>query len=328
MVKLSYNKLYFFIIIVFYFSFLFFYDFTQSRDFNNYADWYSLSVENEIGSSFTIKDPMFYIVSRVSNFFSFGVIGLVVFYVLVSAWAKMKLLSVLNFSVSMLTLFFVFYFCKFFILLEGTQFRAAVAIPLATLGVIYYLHGHKKKALLAFACSSLFHLSVIIICFCFLVSIILSKYKRKSVFLSFYMVFLCAILFKFDVSVLLGLPLFGERVSDYVNGNYEVTTLSLLNSYLIFKVILLMVIFSSYSLANDQRVFIFGSLSFFGMLLFAFFRDVDSLAIRLHELFSLFDALLFSYAVGAFKKESKILYILASFPVLVVFINSSLAILH
>ncbi|MCO4206304.1 EpsG family protein, partial [Aeromonas taiwanensis] len=144
----------------------------------------------------------------------------------------------------------------------------------------------------------------------------------------FYIVFLCAILFKFDVSVLLGLPLFGERVSDYVNGNYEVTTLSLLNSYLIFKVILLMVIFSSYSLANDQRVFIFGSLSFFGMLLFAFFRDVDSLAIRLHELFSLFDALLFSYAVGAFKKESKILYILASFPVLVVFINSSLAILH
>ncbi|WP_220775197.1 EpsG family protein, partial [Shewanella glacialipiscicola] len=146
MIKSAYNKGCFLIIIIFYLLFVLFYDFAQSRDFINYADWYAFSVSSGIDNIFLYKDPMFVVFSKFSHFFGFGMIGLLVFYVLISAWAKIKLLSVLNASMLVLTLFFVFYFCRFLFLLEGTQFRAAVAIPLASLGVIYYLEGSKNKA--------------------------------------------------------------------------------------------------------------------------------------------------------------------------------------
>ncbi|MCL1085197.1 EpsG family protein [Shewanella glacialipiscicola] len=328
MIKSAYNKGCFLIIIIFYLLFVLFYDFAQSRDFINYADWYAFSVSSGIDNIFLYKDPMFVVFSKFSHFFGFGMIGLLVFYVLISAWAKIKLLSVLNASMLVLTLFFVFYFCRFLFLLEGTQFRAAVAIPLASLGVIYYLEGSKNKASLLWVSALLFHLSSFIICIFFFLSLILSRKTRVLSFFLYVALFLFAIFFSFDISIVVTLPLVGERLSDYLNGNYIVTSLSLFNSYLIFKVVMIFVFFSKASVVKDKKMFIFGSLSYFGMLLFVFFRDVDSIALRLHELFSLFDALVFSYSIYSFKNKSKLLYIIAALPVLIVFLNSSLAILN
>ncbi|WP_308445846.1 EpsG family protein, partial [Shewanella glacialipiscicola] len=152
------------------------------------------------------------------------------------------------------------------------------------------------------------------ICIFFFLSLILSRKTRVLSFFLYVALFLFAIFFSFDISIVVTLPLVGERLSDYLNGNYIVTSLSLFNSYLIFKVVMIFVFFSKASVVKDKKMFIFGSLSYFGMLLFVFFRDVDSIALRLHELFSLFDALVFSYSIYSFKNKSKLLYIIAALP--------------
>ena len=328
MAKLAHNNIYFFLIVIIYSIFIFSYDFTQSRDFDNYTDWYYFTVENDIGSYLAIKDPMFFILSKISHFFSVGVIGVVVFYILVSLWAKLKILSVLNVSASVFILFFVFYFCRFFILLEGTQFRAAVAVPLATLGVIYYLHGCKRSALFLFSVSVFFHLSALVIFLFLILSHIISKSKKSIAMIIYLSMLFFSIFFKFDMSILLSFPFLGDRIADYINGDYEVTALSLFNTYLFFKVILFTIIFSSCSLIYDEKMFVFASMSFFGMLLFVFFREIDSFALRLHELFALFDALLFAYATRAFNQKSRFLYVAVSLPLLAIFLNSSLSVLN
>lgn len=305
--------LFFFMILFFFILFVFLYNFENSPDYLNYRNWF-IVVNSYFSPHFVFKDPLFYFLSIFFGSLNFTVILPIITLITISFLAK------INFAFKLDSLVFIIfiwlYFCRVFFIHDLVQFRVAAATGFCLLFVSNLLQSRNKKAFLWLTLSVLTHASAIF--FIFLYKFV--QFSRASVNTNKYIVlFLCLLGVSFFIGVedntfiqlLESLPFLGERIKPYLNGIYEYKNLSLVNTYLFVKVgcyaLFIFVVF--WSRRGLVYISVLHFLSFFcsifGTSLFLIFRWNDSIALRLSDVFLIFDILLFSLFLNYFDAKGK-----------------------
>lgn len=291
-------------------------DVETSQDYKNYLSWF-ISIANGGGGEgiLSLKDPAFYMLSKLSVAFNGGVYFVIFSLVSIAIFSKAILLS--RFDVIIILTFTLLYICKFFFTLELTQFRAAAAIGLSLLSLMYY--SERKVALSGFAIilALTVHLSAILILLALPIIYLSRKAKyQKLILLSMMLLLLMAIATPIKLSFFVFIPLIGERLIPYLDSSYQVYELSLLNSYLFIKIIMYLMYVAWFFLKRDSKVInsdrnnlqLFFYLSCLGTFFFIAFRLNDAIALRLSEFYSVFDLLFFAFLSKVFSKEAKLYF--------------------
>ena len=184
------------------------------------------------------------------------------------------------------------YFCRFYFVQDMTQIRAGAAIGLATLAFILIYKKRNLFGVCLFAISLFFHLSVVV-----LVPVVVAVYLGRD-FISRYPIFIIIILSFFlnaylDYFFIISGLYSHLRLVDYIGGAFETVELSLFSFYFIIKILLLgyLIFFQWSNLTRFWRLVVYiGVISSCFQLAFS---QYDSLALRLAEVFALFDVQLF-----------------------------------
>jgi len=254
------------------------------HDYSDYATWFSEIQSASFGAEGLLKDPAFAGVAL-----SLVTVGLTYVFVPV-IYASMALAAkiVLAFSVATeraVAIYFFLIFCRFFVLLEMTQIRAAVAIPLMTLAVYLACARKPAKAILLYLLALAFHLSV-------------------AAGIPLFILILCGVSFKSRMWVLIFAPLAGGvslvfesilsqllgvyRIGEYIGGQDAGDSLSLLSIHFFMHigVILFVLVFCWRSLVLFERAAVVYSA--FAMFLYSVFISETTLASRFEQVFDLF----------------------------------------
>lgn len=295
-------------------------------DSANYIDWFR-EIKNTIYSySFEMKDPAFYIISYLVISFGFGVSYLFLSYATIALWSKFQLVKHFPY-IKYPHIFLYLYFSRFFFVHDMTQIRTGAAVGLASFALILL---YKNKIYLGFVflfAAITFHLSVILIIPFFL--LILFGYRFESRILLIF-VFVLALIIGFYSEWFLNILDLNEiiRIGVYFSGEYALQNISLLSVYFIAKVLLMLwlVISRWYILNYFDRLIIF--LVMAGIFFQVTLINNDALALRLAEVFSIFDLILFIIPLGFLTRNTRFFYLISIYLMGLIFFMSSLKIMQ
>ncbi|MBD1403462.1 EpsG family protein [Leclercia adecarboxylata] len=314
------------------------YDYKSSPDYFSYLNWYEVSTSYvKDGNSWVIaKDPAFYILSNLFDSIGLELQGVLLTLVLISLLTKS---FALNKLLNNNAIFFVLllYLARLFITHDLIQYRAGASVGLAFLAIVLYLDNSKIKSIIALILACLVHLSAMLVLIAIPINFYLKKRKRRDLFRLILIIFLflvCTVIvnpYAVVIEMLMKISFFQARVAPYINGTYQTVETSILNSYVLIK-ILSYVIFTVWVYKNRGRelvgqyynLYFFFFSSLFGLTLYWFFRSNDSLAIRFSDFFSIFDLVFIVQLLYVFKPFGRLIYsgLLAIY--VVVFLTSSL----
>jgi len=323
-------------VFVSYLLFFFARDVESSQDYHNYLSWFlSASKAYDSNSLVVLKDPAFFYLSNLALQLNAGVNFVILILVSISIFSKVIFIK--RYDTVIIGSFFFLYFCKIFFVLEMTQFRAAAAIGLSLLSFIYFSEKKYFKSFFILLLSLSVHLSAILILFSIPIVYLAKKTSHEKTLLTattFSLLF--AVVFPFKLEYFTFLPVVGERVVPYLENSGNIVSLSLLNSYLLIKVVLFLVYISWFLFKRDERVItidranlkLFFLLSAFGTYCFISFRFSDSIALRVSEFYLVFDLLFFSYLSKVFYRESRLYFRAVLFLLSLMFLYSSLKLLN
>lgn len=287
-------------------------------DYSNYVNWFNEIRFGVYKDQIWQKDPAYFAISLAAATIGLKYLIIPLFYAFI-ALATNFVLAYFVASEQALTIYLYLIFCRFYVLLDMTQIRAAVAIPVMSIAIYY---GCAKKPLTAVICYMLalsFHLSVVI-------------------GLPFIILILCGVQFKSRKWVALFAPLyvfvritFGSilskmsniyRISDYVGGQSDQDALSLLSFHVFLHIIiiLIVVIFLWKKLFLFERIAVI--YSGFGVFLYSVFIEETVLASRFEQIFDLLYLTLFVVIFNRLSKKWQLTY-LAAIGVLGLFLFQS-----
>ncbi len=131
------------------------------RDFHDYALWFGLIQSGDAPLFAWFRDPAFAVFSFIAAKLGLG------YQAVAFTYALLGLVATWRFAVAAsmqrwITLFFYLLFCQYYIVLEMTEIRAAVAIPLMALSLYLASQGQRRQAIWTYLLALLFHFSVII----------------------------------------------------------------------------------------------------------------------------------------------------------------------
>jgi EpsG family len=211
--------------------------------------------------------------------------------------------------------------CRFFLPQEMTEVRAAVAIPLMSLGVLAGLRGKRWAAVGLYLCALSFHLSSLIALPVLILALFPVRIEsRKWIFA---MVALAAVLAVMLHRILMSLADFA-RTADYLNGTDTTTGIRLLSVYFLIRVGAVIVALSLpwKRLSAEEHFIVFCSTM--GLVLQAMLSFNDTLALRGSEVFGLFDVLLFMMPFRHLRGYSTTCYLIFVLLIGIVFFHSGL----
>ncbi len=291
------------------------------RDAANYLTWFN-SITDPNGSDPTpFKDPAFYIIGKMVGYLEFDIVALFLIFSSISIWFKISLLSY-NRYIPIAGLFFYLYFCRFYLVNEMTAIRAGAGIIIASFALMLFYQKKWTKGISLFIISLAFHLSTAII-FPFFVLAYL-EYNYRSRLLPWLMLITALVISKIiGLSVLLHFNSF-DRLTPYLNNSNEVEKISLFSFYLIVKLSLLLLISKFLWRQANQFDRTVTYLVVYGICIQLFFIDIPVLALRLSEVFAVFDILFFLIPVSILTQNNKRFYIGFIFLLGLVFFISSL----
>jgi hypothetical protein len=283
------------------------------RDFNDYATWFSLIQSGDAPRLAWMRDPAFaafaWIASRMG--FAYPAVAFV--------YALLGLLATWRFAVAVsarrwVTLFFYLLFCQYYIVLDMTEIRAAVAIPLMALSLYYASEGRRRRASVIFLTALFFHFSVIV-ALPFLCLLFWGVRFRTRGWL--YALILLGALASVTMRSLIDLLSGLYRISEYVNGGAEENDLRVISWYALAH--LMTIAIPACLLWNKlnlhQRLATLASSA--GLTLFLIFGWNTGLATRFLYIFDLYWLLIMMIILEQLKREVRILYV--AFLVLVGF---------
>ncbi|MGI1939177.1 EpsG family protein [Shewanella oncorhynchi] len=320
--------IYFMFFVVFFLT-----DLSESADFDNYQNWFhAVTAYND--TYFLYKDPLYAFLSVAAAKIGLQVDSVIYALVFISLTSKVFYSASLGFSVSIIFLWL--YFCRFFFVHDLIQFRIAAASGFALLFFYYFFRGKKNVSYMFFSLAILIHLSSILyIVIIPIVNHVKSKQLSASVFFSSCLMILLSLVFgdwtELFIQFFGNLPIIGDRIAPYLSGLYKFEALSLINSYLIFK-LLLFLVFVILVCHHDKPIktnlfdfqLVVFYLSMFGTTLFLLFRWNDSLALRFSDAFGIFDILFMSMFPMIFEKKLSYIVYFFVFIVGFAFLYSSL----
>lgn len=258
------------------------------RDYSNYFGWFSSLASNRVIPATFIKDPAFTLVALTIGKLSLKFVIVTLVFAAAGLFAKLKFAD-LTCEARWVPLFFYLLVCRSFFAQEMTQIRAAIAIPLLSLGILWAARGHSRRALLSTFVAICFHLSTIV--GLPIVILLIRGVRFKSIWWVASLVPI-GITVAIFLQGLLAAISDVARISAYLEGQVETGSINFFSVFLIFKVIVLGAILTQWKrLSFEERLIVYcSSLGLFFLLLLA---ANDNLALRTADLFSLFDLLLF-----------------------------------
>lgn len=131
------------------------------RDFGNYADWFDLIQTGEAPLFAWLRDPAFAVFSFLAAKLGLGYPAVAFTYALLGLVATWRFAAAASMQ-RWVTLFFYLLFCQYYIVLEMTEIRAAVAIPLMALSLYQASQGQRRQAVWTYLLALVFHFSVMI----------------------------------------------------------------------------------------------------------------------------------------------------------------------
>ncbi len=275
------------------------------RDFHDYVFWFNLISSGNAPWFAWARDPAFAAISFVvSNFglsypaveFIYAVLGLLAVWRFVTVAADRR----------WATLFFYLFFCQYFIVLEMTQIRAAVAIPLMACSLYQACDQRRRQAVGTFLIALLFHFSVIA-ALPILVLLFMGVEFRSKRWL--YAIVGCGAFMAVAMRSVIQLLTNLYRISEYLNGGAEENDLRIISWYALAHLLTIaipsMLLWKKLSL--HERVATLACTG--GLMLFLVFGWNTGLATRLLYLFDVYWLLIMMMVLVRLKGQMQVIYV-------------------
>lgn len=275
------------------------------RDFNDYATWFSLIQSGDAPRLAWLRDPAFAAFSWIAS--RLGLAYPAVAFV----YALLGLVATWRFAVAVsarrwVTLFFYLLFCQYYIVLDMTQIRAAVAIPLMALSLYCASEGRRGRATTVFLVALFFHFSVVVALpfLCLLLWGV--RFRTRGWLYALIAVgALASVTMRGVIDLLSGL----YRISEYLNGGAEENDLRVISWYALAHLVMIAIpVCLLWERLNlHQRMATLASSM--GLMLFLIFGWNTGLATRFLYIFDLYWLLIMMMVLERVKREARVLYV-------------------
>jgi hypothetical protein len=274
------------------------------RDFQDYVLWFNLIKSGDAPVFVWLRDPAFaglsWLVAQLGLAYSavafiYALLGLVATWCFAAATSLRRWLPLL----------FYLLFCQYFIVLEMTEIRAAVAIPLMGIALYLACQGRRRRATAIYFIALIFHFSVIV-ALPFLVMLLAGARFRTRAWLYTMIAAgaIAGITMRSLIDVLSGL----YRISEYLNGGAEEHDLHVISWYALAHLltILIPVLFFWKKLTRHERLATLGCT--LGLLFFVVFGWNTGLATRLLYVFDIYWLLIMMMILNNLEGSARIIY--------------------
>lgn len=275
------------------------------RDFNDYATWFSLIQSGDAPLFAWIRDPAFAVFSFVAAKLGFAYAAVAFVYALLGLIATWRFAAAVS-AERWVTLFFYLLFCQYYIVLEMTQIRAAVAIPLMALSLYLASQGRRRRAIGTYVLAMIFHFSVIV-ALPFLVLILAgARFRtRRWLVAMIALAVVASVAMRSVIDLLSGL----YRISEYLNGGAEENDLRVISWYALAHLLTIgiPVLLLWKRLNLHQRIATVGCSA--GLILFIIFGWNTGLATRFLYIFDVYWLLIMMIVLDTLKGHGRIFYV-------------------
>jgi hypothetical protein len=274
------------------------------KDFHDYVLWFRLIRAGNAPWFAWARDPAFaalsYVVSRFGLSyqaveFVYALLGLLVTWMFAVMAAERR----------WITLFFYLLFCQYFIVLEMTEIRSAVGIPLMACSLLLACERRRWQAVGTFAVALVFHFSAIVALPILVLLLCGVEFRSRGWvwFLAGIGTF-TAIAMRSVVDLLSSL----YRVSEYLNGGVEEHDLRVISWYALghLLVIVIPAFFLWKRLSLHERVATIGCTA--GLMLFVVFGWNTGLATRLLYVFDVYWLFIMMMILWRLKGEARVIF--------------------
>jgi len=276
------------------------------RDFHDYVFWFDLIRSGAAPLVAWIRDPAFALIS-------YCVAGIGLPYSAVAfVYALLGLTATWGFAVCASlerwsTLFFYLLFCQYYIVLDMTEIRAAVAIPLMAIGLYLACKGRKKSAVGTYLVALVFHFSVIVALPLLILILAGTRFRSKAWMYSLIAVgAVASVTMQSVIDFLSGL----YRISEYLNGGAEQNDLRVISWYALAHLLTILIpLFLLWKkLTLHERMATISCAA--GLMLFLLFGWNTGLATRFLYLFDVYWLLIMMMILERLKGDARVLYVL------------------
>lgn len=275
------------------------------RDFQEYAMWFNLLQSGDAPLIAWIRDPAFAVFSFIAAKLGLGY-GAVAF-----TYALLGLLATWRFAVAVsmqrwVTLFFYLLFCQYFIVLEMTEIRAAVAIPLMGLSLYQASQGLRRQAIWTYVLALVFHFSVIVALPLLIMLCAGARFRTRRWLVALIVTgAVASVTMHSLIDLLSGL----YRISEYLNGGAEQNDLRVISWYALAHLLAVAVPVALLwkKLNLHERMATLGCS--IGLTLFVIFGWNTGLATRLLYIFDVYWLLIMMMILEKLKGNSRIFYV-------------------
>lgn len=275
------------------------------RDFQQYVMWFNVIQSGDAPLIAWLRDPAF-------AFFSFIAVKLGLGYQAVAfTYALLGLIATWRFAaaVSMqrwITLFFYLLFCQYYIVLEMTEIRAAVAIPLMALSLYLASQNKRRQAIWTYLLAMLFHFSAIVALPLLIMLLTGSRFRTRRWLVALIAIGAVASLtMRSLIDLLSGL----YRISEYLNGGAEQNDLRVVSWYALAHLLTIAVPVALLwkKLNRHERMATIGCA--IGLMFFVVFGWNTGLATRCLYIFDVYWLLIMMMILDRLKDNARIFYI-------------------
>lgn len=275
------------------------------RDFNNYVMWFDLIQSGHAPFIAWIRDPAFAVFSDIVAKLGFG------YPVVAFIYALLGLMATWCFAVAVsmerwVTLFFYLLFCQYYIVLEMTEIRAAVAIPLMALSLYLASQGRRRLAVGSYVLAVIFHFSVIVALPLLIMIFAGARFCTRRWLIALIILGAAAsITMRRVIDLLSGL----YRISEFLNGGEEQNDLRVISWYALAHLLVIAVPVAVLwkKLTLHQRMATLGCSV--GLMFFIVFGWNTGLATRLLYIFDVYWLLIMMMILEHLKGNARIFYI-------------------
>ena len=275
------------------------------RDFQDYAMWFSLIQSGDAPLLAWLRDPAFAVFSWIATKLGLGYAAVAFTYALLGLIATWRFAAAVSMQ-RWVTLFFYLLFCQYYIVLEMTEIRAAVAIPLMALSLYQASQARRRQAVGTYLLALLFHFSVIIALPLLILLFAGVRFRTRSwLFVLVTTGVVAALTMRSLIDLLSGL----YRISEYLNGGVEENDLRVISWYALAHLLTIAVPVALLwkKLNLHQRMATLGCS--IGLTLFAVFGWNTGLATRFLYIFDVYWLLILMMILEKLKGNSRIFYV-------------------
>lgn len=275
------------------------------RDFQQYVMWFNLIQSGDAPLIAWIRDPAFAVFSFIAAKLGLGYQAVAFTYALLGLIATWRFAAAVSMQ-RWITLFFYLLFCQYYIVLEMTEIRAAVAIPLMALSLYLAAQNKRRQAIWTYLLAVLFHFSVIVALPLLIMLLTGSRFRtRRWVIALIAIGAVASLTMRSLIDLLSGL----YRISEYMNGGAEQNDLRVISWYALAHLLTIAVPVALFwkKLNRHERMATIGCA--IGLTFFVVFGWNTGLATRCLYIFDVYWLLIMMMILEKLKGNARIFYI-------------------